>query len=146
MRRPCAARCFPACFFCVVNFPVFRCKADIRNRPSTLVGPQDAPPCIRHRALSCMAGALHGAPERVLAPQRRPGQFGPNLCSTPWRRLSIGLCFITSTSSPCMGCWQNEDFHRMRGVNYLAKHTESAAIFPHSFSRKSAILINIAMC
>ena len=26
MRRPCAARCFLACFFCVVNFPVFRCK------------------------------------------------------------------------------------------------------------------------
>ena len=38
-----------------------------------------APPCIRHRAFPLTAGAMHGLPERVLAPQRRLESIGPVL-------------------------------------------------------------------
>jgi len=38
-----------------------------------------APPCMRHRALPLTGGAMHGLPERVLAPQRRLASIGPVL-------------------------------------------------------------------
>jgi hypothetical protein len=38
-----------------------------------------APPCIRHRAFPLTAGAMHGLPERVLAPQRGLESIGPTL-------------------------------------------------------------------
>ena len=46
-----------------------------RSKPSGLRGPAEAPPCMRHFVyflafLLRMAGARHGAPERVFAPQR----------------------------------------------------------------------------
>jgi hypothetical protein len=40
-----------------------------RSSPSRVRGPVLAPPCMRHRPLR-IAGALHSAPDRVLAPHR----------------------------------------------------------------------------
>jgi len=60
-------------------WPCFQLASRHRSSPSGVLGPVDAPPCIRHRPFG-MAGLWHGIPFRVFAPhlatlERSPGGF-----------------------------------------------------------------------
>lgn len=45
------------------------CACLIFSIPAVVLGPVDSPPCIRHLFLPLTTFALHGLPDRVLAPQ-----------------------------------------------------------------------------
>ena len=76
--RPICARRRAAALTSVVDRPCLRCSARNLARPSGVRAPVDRPPWSRHRCLPAIAGFLQDAALRVLAPQRVPGQSGPN--------------------------------------------------------------------
>jgi hypothetical protein len=95
--RPTCARRRASALASVVARPCFQCSALSLARPSGVFAPVDFPPCIRHRCLPAIAGFLQGVPARVLAPQRVPGQSGPN-CQC--RAASSNVISMCSPPSP----------------------------------------------
>ena len=122
--RPTAARLLACSLASVVDRPCFQCNALSRARPSGVFAPVDFPPCIRHRRLPLTAGFLQGVPLRVRAPQRVPGQSGPN-------------CQCRAASSNVMSMYQPPlpKSSKVRGANTTAHAPHLPALDPRTEAR-----------
>ena len=90
-RRPTAAAWRWAASLSFVCLPCLRLASEMRCKPRWVLGPVDWPPCNWQRVLPLRAGLRQAVPRRVLAPQRWPGQVGPNCQGIPFLRLKFAL-------------------------------------------------------
>mgnify|MGYP004246713169 CR=1 FL=1 len=86
-----------------VYFPWRRFASEIRARPSIVFGPVLAPPCNLQRPFLLIAGERQAVPLRVFAPQRWPGQSGPNRHSIP----TVTSFFVSINYTPYKGYYYN---------------------------------------
>ena len=94
-----ARRCLSSLSF--VKRPCFRLAAEMRCKPSMVLGPVLKPPWREHLPLILWAGLWHSVPRRVLAPHLSPCQLGPNRVARPNSEIS----FVTIIFSPIIECY-----------------------------------------